>query len=220
LNNAGGGGTRPTGDQRPDEANQLTWTAKPVTVPTEITGWPRLKFWASSTAPDTDFVAEITDVAPDGTSTTIGRGWLNGPQSFSRTKPLPLVRGKVNAFDMELWPMSYVVQKGHRIRVDLSGSDSPGTAVNPLKSTVALYQDAAHPSALELPIIGTSWKALTPVGTATGAAAPPATSGDAGSSASSQLPATGLPAVLPVLAAGLLALTVALRGRRRTRRTA
>jgi predicted acyl esterase len=220
LNNAGGGGTRPTSDQQTDEVNQLTWTAKPVTVPTEITGWPRLKFWASSTAPDTDFVAEITDVAPDGTSTTIGRGWLNAPQSLSRSKPQPLVRGKVYPFDMELWPMSYVVQKGHRIRVDLSGSDSPGTAVNPLKSTVTIYQDAAHPSAVRLPIIGTSWKALTPTGTATRATAPAPTAGDPSAGASGQLPATGLPATLPVLAAGLLALTLALRGRRRTRRTA
>jgi hypothetical protein len=127
-----------------------------------VTGWGRLKFFASSTAPDADFVVEIADVAPDGVSKTIARGWLNAPQYFSRSRPEPLVPGRIYEFDMEMWPSSYVYQKGHRIRVALSGSDSPGTGANPTASEVTVYQDAQHPSALRLPVIGTSWRSLEP----------------------------------------------------------
>jgi predicted acyl esterase len=214
LNDAGGGGTRPTADQRTDEANQLTWTTPAVTTPTEITGWPRLKLWASSTAPDTDFVAEIADVSPDGTSRTIGRGWLNGPQSFSRTRPQRLAANKVYGFDMELWPMSYVVQKGHRIRLALSGSDSPGTEVNPLRSRVTIYQDTAHQSALQLPIVGTSWKALS-AAQARVSAPVAAPSRAAGGSSTGSLAATGAGTTLPMVAMVLVVLTGALRRRRR-----
>ena len=156
FNNAGGGTTRPAGDQRPDEEISLSWTTPPLTTPTEVTGWPKLTFSARIDGPDADFVAELTDVAPDGTSTTVGRGWLNARHALDRTAPPELVAGQVYDFTLELWPLSYVFQPEHRIRLDLAGSDSPGTAPNPNAATVTVLQDAEHPSALDLPIIGTA----------------------------------------------------------------
>jgi predicted acyl esterase len=160
FNNAGGGGIRPLVDQRGDERNSLTWTTAALSTPAEVTGWPRLQFWASSSAPDTDFVVEISEVAPDGTSKQISRGWLNAPQSLSRTSPRPLVPGQPYRFDMELWPLAHVVPAGSRIRVAVSGSDSPGTGVNPNPATVTILQDRNHRSDLLLPVIGTGWKSL------------------------------------------------------------
>ena len=156
YNAAGGAGPRLREDQRPDEAHSLTWTTDPLEAPTEVTGWPSLNFWASATAPDTDFVVEITDVAPDGTSTQVARGWLNAQRYFDRSNPEPLVPGQIYQFEAELWPISYVFQPGHRIRVALSGSDFPSAAPNPHPATVTIYQDADHPSYLELPVIGTA----------------------------------------------------------------
>lgn len=154
FNNAGGGSARLTEDQRPDEAHSLTWTSSAMTSPTEVTGWPHLRFWASFKGEDRDLVAEITDVSPDGTSTQIGRGWLNAQRYFDRSDPRPLKAGKIYKFDFELWPMSYVLQKGHRIRISLAASDNPGTDPNPHASTMTLYQNAAYPSHLDLPILG------------------------------------------------------------------
>lgn len=155
-NDAGGAGARIREDKRPAEKRSLTWTTLPLTDPAEVTGWPSLDFWASATAPDTDFVIELMDVAPDGFSTQVARGWLNAPHYFDRTNPEPLLPEQVYHFEAEMWPVSYVFQAGHRIRVMVSGSDHPGTALNPNPATVTVYQDAEHPSTLELPVVGTA----------------------------------------------------------------
>jgi len=155
-NQANGNGPILAVDQRPNEVNSLTWTSETLQVPTEATGWWSLNFWASADAPDTDFVVEVTDVAPDGTSKQVGRGWLNAARASSTSKPRPLVPGKVYEFSVEIWPTSYVFPAGNRIRVDLSGSDCCvlGSDPNPTAARVTVHQDAHHPSHLEIPVIG------------------------------------------------------------------
>lgn len=154
FNDAGGGGALLTSNQSGDESSSLTWTTQPLAAPTEVTGLPRIDFSAAATAPDTDFVVEVTDVAPDGTSTQVGRGWLNAPRYFDRVHPKPLRPGKVYRYSMDLWPTCFVFAAGHRIRFALSGSDSGGTAPNPHPAKVTVYQDAAHPSFVTIPVIG------------------------------------------------------------------
>jgi putative CocE/NonD family hydrolase len=156
YNSAGGGTTRPTGDQTADEVLSLTWTSQPLPQNTEVTGWPRLHFFASTDAADTDFIVEITEVSTDGSSKTLSRGWLSAARYFDRSNPQPLTPGRIYEFDMELWPLSHVFPAGSRIRVDFAGSDSPGTRPNEAPANVTIYQDTAHPSSLELPVIGTA----------------------------------------------------------------
>jgi putative CocE/NonD family hydrolase len=61
-------------DKTPYEADAATWTSSVLDHPTEITGFPRLVLWASVSRPEPDFIAELTDVGPDHTSTQITRG--------------------------------------------------------------------------------------------------------------------------------------------------
>ncbi len=153
-------------DQRPEEEFCLTWTTDALGVPTEVTGWVELKFWAATTAEDTDFVVQMTDVAPDGYSTQVTCGYLNASRYFSRSEPEPLVSGKIYKYKVELWPTSYVFQAGHRIRLDLAGASMPaegqfspqGPGIHPNPATVTVYQGAHHRSHIKLPIIGTGWK--------------------------------------------------------------
>ena len=82
--------------------------------------------------------------------------------------PEPLLSGNIYNFAMELYPTSYVFAAGHRIRVSLQGSAIDptlnvawqGPGLNPNPATVMVYQDATHPSHIDLPVIGTGWKAL------------------------------------------------------------
>ncbi len=156
FNQANGNGPILAVDQRPNEVHSLTWTSETLDVPTEATGWWSLNFWASASAPDTDFVVEITDVAPDGTSKQVGRGWLNAARASSTSQPQPLVPGQVYEFSVDVWPTSYVFPAGHRMRVDLSGSDCCvlGSDPNPTPARVTVYQSAAHPSHVVVPVIG------------------------------------------------------------------
>lgn len=150
-------------DQTPFESQVATWTTGRIDAPTEITGKIKLDFWASASAEDTDFVLMVSDVAPDGRSTYLTSGYLNGPRNASRTTPTPLVPGQVQRFTLETQPIAYVVQPGHRIRLSIAGGaerapeqNSPqGPGKNPTAASVKIYQDADRPSSVLIPVIGT-----------------------------------------------------------------
>jgi putative CocE/NonD family hydrolase len=59
-------------DQRPNESRPdvLVFSTPPLDIDVEVTGWVQLKLYASSSAPDTDFTAMLTDVDSSGYSRT------------------------------------------------------------------------------------------------------------------------------------------------------
>lgn len=149
-------------DQRPYEEKTVTWTTNVLEVPTEVTGNMSVSFWAEVDAADADFVVQVTDVSPDGTSRQVAAGYLNASRAESRTTPDPLTPGKVEEYEIEILPTSYVFEEGHQIRLSISGGAKPfagqeapqGPGINPTASNVQIYQDADHPSHLTLPLIG------------------------------------------------------------------
>ena len=164
-----GGRGRPAIDQAPDEAQALTWTSMPLPLATEVTGTPRLTFWAAASAPDADVVAQIADVAPDGSARQVTQGFLNLPHAADRAAPRPLVPGQAQRFELETDPVAYVFQSGHRIRIALAGGAKPapgqvfpqGPGQLPAPFELTVRQDGDHPSTLDLPVVGTGWQALS-----------------------------------------------------------
>jgi predicted acyl esterase len=155
----------PKVDQTEFETKAVSWTTDAMTGPTEVTGNIVFDFSASSTAGDTDFVMMVTDVAPDGTSQYISAGYLNAPRYPDLARPNPMMPGEVRRFRMVLNPTAYVFQPGHRIRFSLAGGATPlpipgqtGAEIpgkNANYSNVTIYQDAANPATLTIPVIGT-----------------------------------------------------------------
>lgn len=149
------------------EAAAVTWTSAPVAEPAEITGFPRLVVWASVSAPEADFVAELTDVAPaaDGgwTSTQITRGYLRAGARFADSGPTAIAPDDVCRYVIELQPTSYVVPAGHRLRVTVQGAaidpaidvawHGPGLGERPF--TVTIRTGPRYASYAEIPFIGT-----------------------------------------------------------------
>lgn len=136
--------SRPKLDKTPYEAQGLAWTSAPLLVPTEMTGYPRITFWASLTATDTDFVVEISDVgrhyeSGELRSLQVTRGYLNAMRHFSRDDPWPLVPRHPYRFELELYPTSYVFRAGHRIRVTLQGAAIDPFAEEPVTPVPAAY---------------------------------------------------------------------------------
>jgi predicted acyl esterase len=157
-------------DQRPDEEKAATWTSAPLQVATEVTGYPKLTIYASSSATDADFVFDITDVAPDGKAVQVVQAYLNAPHAANvREAPKPLTPGEVVKYTLDMFPTAYVFQPGHRIRLDIAGGAevAPGQLVpqgpgkNPKPFTWTILSDSEHPSAIELPVVGTSWEQLS-----------------------------------------------------------
>ncbi|WP_187119785.1 CocE/NonD family hydrolase C-terminal non-catalytic domain-containing protein [Numidum massiliense] len=80
-----------------------------------------LNLWAETNAADIDFVVQVSDVAPDGTSTAVTAGYLNAQRSKSRSTPEPITPGKIEPYQIDILPTSYVFKKGHRIRLSIAG---------------------------------------------------------------------------------------------------
>jgi len=109
----------------------LTFTTDPLAEPVEVTGHPKAKVFLTCSAVDTDLSVRFCDVYPDGKSYLMAEGMLRLRYRDGFEKPKPLPRGKVVEVDVELWPTSVAINKGHRIRVTITSSNYPRFDVNP-----------------------------------------------------------------------------------------
>ncbi|HEY0574515.1 MAG TPA: CocE/NonD family hydrolase [Pseudonocardia sp.] len=149
-------------EQRPDV---LTYTTDALTQDTEVTGPISLTLFAASSAPDTDWTAKLVVVHPDGTAVNLNNGIQRASYRDSLSKPSPITPGRVYKYTINIWPTSNLFAAGDRIRLEVSSSDFPqfdpnpntgdwlgdSTRTQPADQTV--LHDAAHPSALLLPVI-------------------------------------------------------------------
>lgn len=149
----------------------LVFRTEPLEADVEVTGEIEVKFWASSSAVDTDFTAKLIDVYPPsgdfphGFDLNIGDGIVRARFRDSLKKEVFMEPGKIYPFTLKIYPTSNVFKKGHRIRVDISSSNFPRFDVNPnsgeplaenrrvVIATNTLVHDRAHPSHIVLPVI-------------------------------------------------------------------
>ena len=138
-------------DQRPDEAYSLTYMTVPLEQDLELIGRPRAILHVSSTTNVTAFSVKLCDVAPDGTSALVTKGYLNATHRSSHSEPSPLEPGKVYELDVELLALAYVFEAGHRIRVAIASSDFPDAWPTPKPCTNTVYYGSELPSQIILP---------------------------------------------------------------------
>jgi uncharacterized protein len=115
-------------ENRPDV---LVFSTEPLATPTEVTGRVRARLWISSDAPDTDFFVRLCDVYPDGRSFNLTEGMLRTRFRRGFDRELPLEPGRIYPIDIDVWSTSIVFNRGHRIRVHVTSSSSPGFDPNP-----------------------------------------------------------------------------------------
>jgi putative CocE/NonD family hydrolase len=154
-------------DQKDVEARPdvLVFSTPPLDSDLEVTGPVTLDLFAKSSAVDTDFTAKLVDVWPNGFAQNLTEGILRASYRESTSEARPIVPGKVYEYKIDLWSTSNVFLKGHQIRMEVSSSNFPRFdrnlntgepalgATRMLKAQQKLYHDAAHPSALVLPVI-------------------------------------------------------------------
>lgn len=131
----------------------------------EVTGPVRLELFASSSAVDTDFTAKLVDVSPDGSAINLTEGILRAKYRDSQESPTAFSPGVVYPLTIDLWATSNVFRAGHRIRLEISSSNSPRfdrnlntgeSAATSTRMTTAnntILHDAQNPSALILPVV-------------------------------------------------------------------
>jgi putative CocE/NonD family hydrolase len=154
-------------DQTPVEqrSDVLVYSSDPLTTDTEVTGPVRMRLWAASSAPDTDFTAKLTVLKPDGEVINLNNGIIRTSFRDSLEQPRPAIPGQPYEYTIAIWPTSYLFKAGERIRVEISSSDYPQFAPNPntgepfgqsaatQPATQTILHDAAHPSEISLPVI-------------------------------------------------------------------
>ena len=143
----------------------LVFTSKPLTRPLEVTGELSATVYASSDAKDTDWGVMLLDVFPDGHAERIQDGFARARFRQGMDKEVPLVKGQVEKYDVDLWFTSKVFAPGHRLRVTISSALFPkydrnlNTGGNNERDSTfvsahqRLVHDAAHPTHVTLPII-------------------------------------------------------------------
>ncbi|MEX0754644.1 MAG: CocE/NonD family hydrolase [Actinomycetota bacterium] len=112
-------------DQRADEAFSLVYDWEPLEDELEILGHPTLEVTVTSSAPIAYLDAKLCDVFPDGTSSLVTRGLLNLAHRDSREEPTPIEPGRPYRISFPLEVTSWIFERGHRIRLDLAGTDWP-----------------------------------------------------------------------------------------------
>jgi hypothetical protein len=112
-------------DQRPDEAFSLSYTWPVLENELEILGHARLRAIVTASSPVAFLSAKLCDVFEDGTSALVTRGLLNLAHRDSREDPTPLEPGVPVAVSMDLEVTSWTFERGHRVRLDLAGTDWP-----------------------------------------------------------------------------------------------
>ena len=125
----------------------------------------KVLLYASSTAPDTDFTAKLIDLYPDGRAFNLANGILRARYRCSMEQPELLQPGEICEFRIDLWSIANCFLPGHRIRLEVAGSDFPefsrnsqtgGSIADDVELRVArqtVIHDGEHRSCLILPVL-------------------------------------------------------------------
>jgi putative CocE/NonD family hydrolase len=156
-------------DQTPTEsrADVLVYSTPVLEQDLEVTGPITVHLWAVSSAPDTDFVARLVDVHPNGYAQNLTDGIIRARyRNFGQGEAPSLIEpGKAYEYEIDLWATSNLFKKGHRIRLDITSSNFPRWDRNPntghafgedselVIAHQTILHDAEYPSYITLPIV-------------------------------------------------------------------
>jgi predicted acyl esterase len=154
-------------DQRRVEARDdvLVYTGRALTEPVEITGHIRAVIFLESDAVDTDLSVRFCDVYPDGRSMLMAEGMQRVRYRDGPDREVLLTPGTVTRVTVDLWPTSIIINRGHRMRIDVTSSNYPRFDINPgtgkpwregapsVPQTNRVHSSAAHSSHVLMPLV-------------------------------------------------------------------
>ncbi len=143
----------------------LCYSSEAFDKPVDIVGPVVLRLYAASTAEDTDFVAKLVDVFPDGRSMLVCDGCRRARFRYGFDKEVFLKPGTVEEYEINLAHTAWRVKPGHRLRVHVTSSNFPhldrnmntGNAIGDdaegIIAEQTIFHDGPHPSRLELYVL-------------------------------------------------------------------
>lgn len=149
-------------EERPDV---LVYTSEPLTDDLEVCGPIRVRLAAASSARDTDFMAKLIDVWPNGYAQRLNDGMVRARFREGMDKPSLIEPVRVYDYDLDLWNTCQLYRKGHRFRIEISSSAFPkydrnlntgealGQTTRMQVAEQKIYHDGEHLSYVVLPIV-------------------------------------------------------------------
>jgi putative CocE/NonD family hydrolase len=143
----------------------LVYSSEPLTHDLTVIGPVTVKFWAATSARDTDFTAKFVDVYPDGfAQNVLDRVVRARFRLGSKLPPSFITPNKPYEYELYLGDTAIILKAGHLIRLDLSSSNFPHFARNLntgpdhdddatfIVARQQIIHDRQHPSYLELSV--------------------------------------------------------------------
>lgn len=167
-----------------DNGRRASFTTAELLEPTEVTGHPIVTLALGANVPAGDVFVYLEDVGPDGVVALVTEGQLRA--NFTRQHPIqemvtyegagpavlpelpwhryheedddqrPFADGRVVEVVLDLLPTSWVFEKGHRIRLSITGADQPSFALHPAYEgsvSPTYYIHTGSVSYVDLPVI-------------------------------------------------------------------
>ena len=164
---AKGGKEDATPDFAADEKakDKLVYTSDVLTQNIAVAGPLSVHLTAATSAKDTDWYAYINDIDDKGKSRNLTQGIIRARFRKSFSAPELLTPGETAEYDLDLWAIGNVFQKGHRIRVVVTSSCFPvydrnlntgedaATATRMVTAHQQIFHDTARASYLLLPVL-------------------------------------------------------------------
>lgn len=140
----------------------LTFTTEPLEHDLDVIGPLSLVLYASSSAVDTDFVARLSDVFPDGRAIQLQTGIVRGRFRDTDGDPALLEPGTIYRLEIGMAATANRFAAGHRLRVDVCSADFPkfernanlgGEPGPPARAVQTIFHGATYPSHLAVHVI-------------------------------------------------------------------
>jgi len=154
--------------QLAERTDVLLFDSPPTELDIEVTGPIMVKMFVSCDCRDFDLWVRLLDLAPDGTAFNLMSPGLDVQRASYREinegRQL-LTPGRIYELGPRSLVTSNVFKKGHRIRVQISGSFFPNFSRNlqsgglendsrtMRKATITIHSNRSHPSRIVLPIV-------------------------------------------------------------------
>ncbi len=151
-----------------ERSDYLRFDTEPLAESVTLEGEIAVDLWVSTDAPDTDFVAKLVDVYPDGYEALLADTILRTRFRHGRRAQdiAPMQPGRVEKLHLSLGPMANRFEPGHRIALHVTSSNAPrfdpnpntgaplGSAPDELRvANNVIHHDSDHPSALLIDVV-------------------------------------------------------------------
>ncbi len=155
-----------------EDKKLLTYDSDPLEEDIEITGYPIVILFLTSTHKDGAIFVYLEDVDEFGNVIYITEGLLRvihrkisdetppynilvPYHSYKKKDALPLIPGEIAEIKFGLLPTSTLIRKRHRIRIAIAGADKETFARYPKEGnpTITIARNKNHASFIDLPII-------------------------------------------------------------------